>query len=655
MESNNKDNINDWEDQSVDDWEDQPIDDWKEDDTSDEPSTIGETAEAGAAGLAKGAMFGFDEEAGAAAQTGFDRMFGSMVDSDREAEKMMADADIAAGNEVKPATGLTTEYGDLYKESQEENEERTDAIREESPTAFGVGELAGGLTSGIATGGLGQIGKGANVLGKLGRAASIGAAEGGLYGAGESEGNLIGGSKEEQIKFLRDTGQGAAFGAAAGGALQGAGSALKGAKSTAKKGLGKVDDYLSDYDFYEALKKGGKMGDDGIILGPKGKRERARIHGLEGKIGDDYVRENASKISDIVLDADSRLTGEFGKVIKNHTQPIKVNELLEPLLDKAERELAASGGDPALSKYVAEVKRVAEKGDISAQELQDLKAYASKSMDTRDLPYYTRDILSDASNKLNDALKTKVKGYKEVSDNLKMFRENIIENVLDPRDYSNVRYSDIPLNDRNVKFRESMDKVLDRYSTGEIERGAHRTFDKIFKILEKGDETSKKLLKVMKISPDKFKKQVYETADAAAAVEQATRKTILNPTRATIKGSIAEQLAGVGTQMGAKFLNRYRAKSGVAGGIRKGAEAIADSPNKLSELATSPIKGIAEVLQQDPANFLQKVYKNPATAQYGKLLEKAIAEDNQPMQNAILYLISTNENAKEAAFGEGDE
>lgn len=132
-----------------------------------------------------GAMFGFDDEIGAAMGTPM---------------RMLRD-------QVGPSEAYARE-----KALQDEQKSRR---REAHPVASTVGEIAGGVGTGgvLSKGGATLIGRNVPMLGKTGAAAAEGAAYGGLYGAGEAEsGDRLGGAA-----------LGAAIGGITGGTLSKAG------------------------------------------------------------------------------------------------------------------------------------------------------------------------------------------------------------------------------------------------------------------------------------------------------------------------------------------------------------------------------------------------------------------------------------------------
>lgn len=117
--------------------------------------------------------------------------------------------------------------GGDYEEGRDRARARATRLREESPTAFGLGELAGGLATtpflpGGATAGMGRAARAGMALGE-------GALYGGLAGAGHSEGDIT--TEEGRTALAGDVAEGVLGGGLTAGVLGGAGEVVGAAGS----------------------------------------------------------------------------------------------------------------------------------------------------------------------------------------------------------------------------------------------------------------------------------------------------------------------------------------------------------------------------------------------------------------------------------------
>lgn len=148
---------------------------------TEEKTKIG-ALEAGARGAVQGATFGFSDEIGGALGGAYDAL---------TSDKSLKDA---------------------YIENRDRIREADRKAAEDSEMAYGVGNLGGGIASGIATGGASLVGKGATLLAKMGLGAAEGAGYGALSGVGSSDAEDVGG-------VAKDAAIGGIIGGAAGGTM----------------------------------------------------------------------------------------------------------------------------------------------------------------------------------------------------------------------------------------------------------------------------------------------------------------------------------------------------------------------------------------------------------------------------------------------------
>lgn len=206
-----------------------------------------------ARGVSQGVSLGLADEIGAAL---------SLVDliklnpAEKEAERMMAKADLKAGKEVKPLQIEDESVLDSYKRNLKAIRGEYKKSEERSPIVSTAGELAGAVIPGIgATKAISKIPK-LSEAGKLSKMLAEGTGLGAAYGFGQSE-------KEDVSGIAKDTGLGAAGGLAGGAAFAGGAKTLK----TVKDGMGKI---VKNWDLLNqvvtATKEGWKKGTEGLSL-----------------------------------------------------------------------------------------------------------------------------------------------------------------------------------------------------------------------------------------------------------------------------------------------------------------------------------------------------------------------------------------------------
>jgi len=157
--------------------------------------------EAGISGLGEGSSFGYGDELAGAVGAAIDRPVTYLMDKYAGVPEDMA------------GVPEDSNFVDRYKGHRDSARSYQKQAQEDQPGAFMGGQLAGGLASGIALGGVGPQ----SLVGKA-------ALEGGAYGLGTSEADLTEG---EYGQAALDTAIGAGTGALLGKGLQKGGQALK--------------------------------------------------------------------------------------------------------------------------------------------------------------------------------------------------------------------------------------------------------------------------------------------------------------------------------------------------------------------------------------------------------------------------------------------
>jgi hypothetical protein len=187
--------------------------------------TVGDTIR----GAAQGATFGFADE---------------------------IEGGLGAAGDVLMGRSTLENIMDSYRANRDASRQQYDIAAERSPTATTLGNIGGGILSGIATAGLGGAGAAANTAGTLQKilnASKVGAAGGAVAGVGTSEGDL---TKGELGRVAADTVDSTLAGAVIGGGLQGAVQAGKAGLGAAKDAI----DFVSDFDLVKRNRDMFKLG-----------------------------------------------------------------------------------------------------------------------------------------------------------------------------------------------------------------------------------------------------------------------------------------------------------------------------------------------------------------------------------------------------------
>lgn len=155
----------------------------QEDDSVSEVESLGR-------GALNAATAGFSDELGGLLQSGLDKVFGGISDTDEELK----------------AQGFTLPSNKtVYEQARDENRELDRKAQEANPVSYGVGEFGGAILPSLLTGG-------AATAGNLGRMAAVGAGQSAVDSLGRSEGENI-------AEIAEDTAIGGGVGGIASAAL----------------------------------------------------------------------------------------------------------------------------------------------------------------------------------------------------------------------------------------------------------------------------------------------------------------------------------------------------------------------------------------------------------------------------------------------------
>jgi hypothetical protein len=320
---------------------------------------IGETVGDTLRGAAQGVTFGFaDEIAGGAGAAG----------------------DLLAGRST------LEKIMESYRQNRDESRAEFDKAAERSPVANTIGNIGGGILSGLATAGAGTAAAGAGTIAKILNAAKVGAGAGAVAGVGGSEGDL---TKGEVLDVGGDALAGAGMGALFGGGLQGGIEAAKGAKAIAK-GVGNT---IADSKIGQNLKKAynyGKEGvdlvsDAGIEAAEKGiesagvklgstareinKEKGALLGGLRKKLEEAGLKVDISDDLEAVKSVIKQLADSPDELKRGDAKYLQ--GYLDDLLLGVEKEVQHTQYTPKMTKEVPAVPSAREKLQMEADRLAE--------------------------------------------------------------------------------------------------------------------------------------------------------------------------------------------------------------------------------------------------------------------------------------------
>lgn len=536
-------------------------------------STVGLTpeAKAGLAGAAQGLSLGFSDELGA----GVDVL-----------------SDVVKGQ--SPMS-----YMDKWREYQKQREAANKALQEESPWAYGAGEIGGGLVTSLVP--VGGMARGATLLPRLARAAGIGATVGAAQGIGASEATI---DKPEEL--AKDAISGATMGLATGGILEGGASAVGGAVKTGKE-------FVKDSDFLRQLGKAYDYGKKGLNFGSSSTMDKLEL----------VPRQRAKDVVGRIFEVDQQLGQQVGAALDNaQAAGVKIN--VDPAIQANSEKIFNTlfVQNPTLAEILEPktaklLKTIAQKdiGDLSPIEARALKDQLYKLSDdlsgfNSDQANFAKKVGRDLASSIDNQLKSQIPDYKIAAEQFKTFRQLVPESIISkgtPVDYEKVYMGD--LKNPELKLYEATEQMLGRAKRpGEASSEERATFEVLRRNLdqlkEKVPEASKKL------GPDYYSK-LKSQADEIAAIRQATGTDPQEGPKGVISGAVSG-LSSTGRGLGMTVAN----KAGIAS---RPVSKIYNAPNDALLKAANALKG------------------NKATEIFGNKLEKALQNKDDVAKNAVLF------------------
>jgi hypothetical protein len=531
----------------------------------------GSEVDAALAGAAQGATFGFSDELGAGVDVASDLL-----------------------------SGQTSDLGAKWRKYQQEREAINKKLAEESPWAYGSGEVGAGLATSLIPGA--GVAKGLGLAARLARTAKVGALAGGAYGLGASEGKI----EENPEQLVKDTISGASMGLISGGLAETAGA---GAGKAVKAGK----EFIEDTDFLRQVEKSFDYGKKGLNLGSSKTMDKISL--VPGQRAEDLVNN--------IYRTDKMLGEQVGAALDAAQQSgVKIN--VDPAIQDSaskifqnmfvENPTLAQILDPKTSKLLKTIAQ-REVGDLTPIEARALKDELYKLTDNlagfnSDQANFAKKVGIDLARSIDESLKTNIPDYRVASEQFKQFRELVPETIISkgtPTKLDKVYMGD--LKNPELKLYEASEELLKKAKLpGEAAAQERATFEKLRRNLDqlktKNPEASSKL------GPDLYGK-LKSQSDELAMIRQAQ---------------------GFDPQEGPKGVFG----GAISGLVTTGRGLSITAANKAG-LAAKPVSKIYNASNDQLLNMASQLKGQKATSMFGDRLEKALLNKDEAAKNAVLF------------------
>lgn len=589
---------------------------------------------AGLTGAAQGATFGFSDELGAAADI---------------------TSDILTGKAPKD---LTTKW----REYQKQREAANKALAEESPIAYTLGEVGGGIGGAVLTPALGAgrglvglakavpglgrmikagqmaapeleaLGKAApGLTSRLAGKAAAGAIEAApvaaLYGAGASEADV---SKPEEL--AKDIASSVGMGGIAGAGLATTGMAGKAA-------LGKVTELVEETDFLRKMKEAYKIGQKGVVLSTTRGRDVAALMASKGI---------PNKIVNQVMAVDEMLGQKVGQSLqKAQDAGVKIN--IDPEIQESTKKLFQTFIDnPTLmdvvdpkSKKIIQLIYSRGTGDLTpleARALKDTFYDLTEKMAglTGDTPNLAKMQGTNLAKTLDNSLKSQIPEYKKAAEQFSQFRTLIPETILEPGVPLDKRTAYLgSLKEPEAKLLQATKKMIGeaQLSGKSVTSGPRVGLKELEKNLNTLQRTNPEAVRAMGGSAEEVAKSLRQKADQMAMLKQSQGYEPHEGLQKTLVG----QVVGSGEGMALNVANKLGRATKITG-------------------QSTPVKMATKLFSASDAvvlNLAKTMKQNKATELLGNNLENAILKKDQTLKNAMLFKLLQDPNYRSLLKTEG--
>lgn len=556
-------------------------------------------------------------------------------------------------------------YKELYRQSQKENEQLLEESAQRSPTASTLGEIGGavlgaaalplagatkatrgilGLGESVAlkealkTGGIKGLAKEAGAKGLVDTI--LGVPAGALYGLGTSEATVD--TEEDRTKLMKDI----AGSAATGGILSGA---IGLGAQTAPLVAQIPKDIIKSNITLEQMARAFKEGAEGTFYPSKQVLQQTMKP---------YSLQQSQKLTKEILQKDQQLSSAVGQALKSddnfYAIPSEILGDISNIKTFAKQNLFTKDS-PQLQKFINYLEqnienRLAKSGSPNAFKAEEVKSLSDKLSDyAESLNPQTqselRSELQSISNKTRSFLKENSKPYRDAAEELKTYRSNVQDEILNKGvspEFRTTKFSDISRPDRSSEFRKKLQTVIeDAYKPGESYSQAGNVLNNL----------KSNLQKLKQESPDLAQK--FNLDKALADIEEASlQSSTYTAARGDLRTeqSIPLSLTGLAQSLGVNTAN-------LAGTATKLSKTVATAPGKA-------VRNVYSLSQQKLSSLGDKLSatQNKALRDIGdsmkRIANEPMTSDSQRRARAALFVLQQQVDGRKALdefFGEEDE
>jgi hypothetical protein len=574
-------------------------------------------------------------------------------------------------------SGVEESLADTYKGYQEGINKELDMSAERSPLLTMGGQLAGGITSGVALGGalgLGSQGgklksitdiardsgksKAALELLKRGGANYAKAAPAlAVESALTSEADLVG-ENAQPLEVAKDVAGGLTFAAPL---MLGGQLVSDVAVPKAKDAFSKISDRLSQLASESPLARQAKIAYEtyGKIGKVNPRSEKAILEGVDAiEGGTPFSQINTKRATDItnkILKADNelgRLVGESLDAATASGARVNAQDLVQDTFDQIVRVSEELPGVLQDANFNATMNKILKRNytNASPREIKNAIDDITNSIDRIGNSRYPTPELEQAPallrqlrKNLDIRLKESIPAYKDSAERFSQFRraymEQPIAGRLDP-DLDDIMYGDLKKGQK--KLVEAYEDLVSKTTAdSQAVEDTEATFSKLaqttkqFEAQELDRLQKGKAKNAVMPGADKFMQEIKDFADDAS-VRRATRKT--QETQGGARVGIKDVTGLAQTGRGAVLTSSYLA-----------GRAVSSKPGqKLASMGRNLYNAPADMLSE----LAQRMESNAGTAMFGKALREGLQNGDAAKKNAALFTIMQNPNAR--AFVEAE-
>lgn len=576
--------------------------------------------DAGLAGAAQGATFGFSDELGAAKDVAGDYLSGNPL-------------------------------GKKWREYQKMRESANKQLSEESPLAYTGGELAGGVASSLVMPNLGAAkiagmagkyapaagkflaGQGESALARMaGKGTTMaiqGAPIGALYGMGASENDM-----SKPVELAMDTASGAGMGSLTGLAI---GASAQGGKEALKKAGGMIE----DSNLLRQIREGYRMGEEGINLASGETQERLSL----------LPNEKSKGFVDRIMATDKDIGRKVGAAIdKAQDSGVVIN--IDPKIQSVGEKMFDTifVKNPTLGEFIEPrtaqlLKLIAtrEKGNLTPTEARALKDQLYKLTDNlagfnSDTANFARSMGMDLAHEVDTAMKLGMPEYQTAAREFEAFRRMVPETIMGkgtPSEYGKVYMGDLK-NPELKLFESTRDMMKKSQLPGESASKEKMAFEQLKRNLNELGTTNPESVKSLGGTPKDVISGLRQDSDRLAAIRQSHG---IDP-QAGISEAGKGALSGLATTGRGVLVSGANQVGRIAGAASEAAKNTGQALAKSSPAKMG--RSLFNIPDDGLQGLAQRLKAKESSALLGDALESALANKNDAGKNAILFKLMQN-------------